>query len=1434
MQAVLQRLLVAGVALAFLGLDRPAQAQGTDPLIITQPQDTAAMVGSAATFFVEATGTAPLYYQWRFGATNIPGATTSALIFGPVSTNSAGQYTVVVTNSSGAITSAPATLVIVPRLPGALDQTFNAQVSYPMVRGMALSSQGRILIGGDFTTVNGVARNGVARLNADGTLDQNFNPGTGTFGVLAVATLPNDDAYVGGDFLTVNSINRARIARLRNDGSVDAAFNPGLGADARVWTIAPLPNGQVLIGGDFQTVNGTNRPHLARLNNDGSLDTSFPAGGGGPAGSVRTILRLADGRLLIGGDFLSVHSIARSRLARLAADGSLDASFDPAAVNGWVFALAVETNGNVVAAGSFNQVNSTPRNGLARFTDSGALDLLFDPTPVSEAIVTSLAVQPDGKILIGGGFTSVDGKQRRRLARLHPDGTVDNLFLPDSIDSGFVESLLLQPDGQVLAAGSFSSINQSPRLGIARFIGADPDPFAPAFLTQPASRSVREGANVFLSARAVGFPEPAYQWQFNGTNLPGATDELLILRNVRPPAAGPYRVISSNSLGSATSVVATVTVSPARTDPGAPDIDFYAGFGPNATVRALARQSDGKLFIGGSFTNVDGLRRNRVARLNTDGSVDSSFVPALGGHSFAAMANVLAIQSPTQLLVGGFIEGLGGAGAGLVRLDVDGTMDTSFAAFAGRLFALAIQGDGRLVIGGGGVASGYIYRLQPDGPVDPSIVDAHFEGGPVLGVVAQSDGKIIVAGGFTSYRQFPAKGILRLNPDATVDSSFYTGSGPNQPVHAVALQADGRIIIAGVFTAVNGVSRHRIARLHPNGAVDSSFDPGDGPDGNVYAVALQPDGRIFIGGDFSEVSGMDRLNIARLHANGAPDLAFDSEGWGTDGTVFSVLVEPSGSAVIGGDFTEVGGVPRPGVARLLGGDSPPSAPLVVGSPMNQAVSAGADVTFSVLARGVPAPSYQWRLNGVDLPGATNWTLTLYNVRVEDAGNYTVSISNPHGTVQSAPALLTVHPPARSPGSPDVNFYAGTGPNDLVRAVAVQPDRKIFIGGAFTEVNGFVRVRIARLLRNGAVDTTFDAGAGADGTVYALALQNDGKIVIGGEFRNTHGAVRPYVSRLDTNGGPDLTFSNAFVGGPVHALAIDSAGRIVIGGIFGVVGDQPRAGIARLNTNGTLDLSFVPATTMGTTVNALAIESGDKILMAGSLVARLNTNGSFDNSFMASSTVPAAYAINLEPDGNALVGGEFFTMAGASRIRLGRLNTNGTADLSFVPAAFNASVHALALQQGILVGGRFTAPGGTPGNRISRLLENGVRDSAFDSGSGVTGGTFFVDEYGDTVDLTAVYAIAPEPGNQFIIGGDFTAVNGVARRYVARLFNRQASDAINILPVATPSGDAVELNWDIGRLQQADEVTGPWQDMQAESPFIYEPGGAQRFFRLKLN
>ncbi len=279
---------------------------------------------------------------------------------------------------------------------GANDEAFNdntEQVVQPGANNEVLAvdvdRSGRSVIGGEFTSYNGVARNRVARVLTNGRLDNSFNPppATGANGsvsdllVITAAGANQDKIVIVGSFSSYNGVARNRIARLNSDGSLDTSFNPGTGANGEVRSLAFDSMGRVLIAGEFTSYNGTGRNRIARLNADGSLDASFNPGTGANA-TVHTVEVQADDKVLIGGDFTSVDGFGRSRIARLNDDGFLDASFNPGpGMNGPVYDILYENAGTIVAVGNFTAIGSVIRRRIVRLNSDGSIDATFKPGP---------------------------------------------------------------------------------------------------------------------------------------------------------------------------------------------------------------------------------------------------------------------------------------------------------------------------------------------------------------------------------------------------------------------------------------------------------------------------------------------------------------------------------------------------------------------------------------------------------------------------------------------------------------------------------------------------------------------------------------------------------------------------------------------------------------------------------------------------------------------------------------------------------------------------------------------------------------------------------------------------------------------------------------------------------------------------------------------
>jgi uncharacterized delta-60 repeat protein len=767
----------------------------------------------------------------------------------------------------------------------------------------------------------------------------------------------------------------------------------------------------------------------------------------------------------------------------------------------------------------------------------------FDPG--ANANIYSMVVQPDGKILVGGVFTMFGGggngnTVRNHLARVNPDGTLDQTFDPGT--NGQVFGVALQPDGKILVGGVFTMIGgggtgNTQRLGIARlFSDGSVDPtFNPGIGGSPAgvtSFAVQPDGKIIVGGIFTGLG--------GGT---GVTPRLCLGR-VNPDGT------------------VDASFNPGVT--GGTDSELTDG------IYKVLLQADGKILVGGDFTGLGGgtgsTPRSHIGRLNPDGSLDVSFDPGAN----APIVFGLAQQPDGKILVGGLFSMLGGGGNGsnarnaLGRLNLDGSIDNTFnpgVNNGGYLTNIWLQSNGKLVVVGGfsGLGGGTgttprsnIGRLNADGTVDAGFnTGTDFE---MYAVVVHPNGHVYFGGNFlniiTPIGTFPRHYIASFTPEGGVTG--LVNNGASASITAIAVQADGGVLVGGQFTGLGGPlgtgnTRNHLGRFTGAGLIDA-FNPG--ANGNVLAMAVQPDGKIVVGGDFTMIGGggtgsTSRNHIARLNNDGTVDMAFDP---GADQTINALVVQPDGKILVGGAFTTLGG----------GGT------------------------------GSTSRHFIGRLN-ID-------------------------------------------------GSPDLGFDPGA--NGVVNAIALHGD-SILIAGDFAMVGGggtgsTSRVRIARVSSTGVVDGGFNPGA--NGLVYALTVQPDGKILVGGDFLGVGGGTgttaRSRIARLNLDGSVDGSFDPG-ADGTVRTFGLQTNGRIVVGGALttlggGGTGSTTVNHLARLNGNGLID-TWVPGA--NATVNAVAILADATVVAGGDYTGIGGITGTTARNFFSRLTNPDTAFESMTVTGN---------------------------------------------------------------------------------------------------------------------------------------------------------------------------------------------------------
>lgn len=425
---------------------------------------------------------------------------------------------------------------------------------------------------------------GIARLRVDGSLDTSFPALAGGMGgsIYALARQADGRILVGGYFSTMNGANIANLARLNADGSLDASFQPQPNASVRA--IIVQPDQRILIGGVFTSVAGAGRAFFARLQPDGSLDTGFAAGGG-PDNLVVGLGTLADGRLMLAGHFRNYAGTPRSLLARVNTDGSLDGSFDPGSGPAIPVSnrdLAVLPDGRCYLGGSMHGYRGRA-SAVTRILVNGDLDASF---PAIEPLFLPFTARSDGKVIVSGGFSQLtigsasprETYQRSCIARFNADGTPDIAFDAGEFTGTSFSGLWTLPSGDVL--GSVSGTNPAGFASpLIRLRGHDAAPTSPQIWDQPAAVAVLNGQFVSFRVLATGSRPLNYRWLQNGSNLPTSLfpPHFASLLSTMPALeflahdrnmSGHYSVIVSNAGGAAVSTAAALRVLvPQRVEP---------------------------------------------------------------------------------------------------------------------------------------------------------------------------------------------------------------------------------------------------------------------------------------------------------------------------------------------------------------------------------------------------------------------------------------------------------------------------------------------------------------------------------------------------------------------------------------------------------------------------------------------------------------------------------------------------------------------------------------------------------------------------------------------------------------------------------------------------------------------------------------------------
>lgn len=712
---------------------------------------------------------------------------------------------------------------------------------------------------------------------------------------------------------------------------------------------------------------------------------------------------------------------------------------------------------------------------------AATVDPTFNTVP-SKAIreVGSLKqlVQPDGKVVLWGGDYVIGGVSKGQVVRLNADGSVDNTFNYCGCLVSYILNVGLQPDGKLLVAGAN---------GQSRMVRLNPDgsqdaSFAASFPIGVGSEftfvAIQPDGKI-LATSYGSFGNGFHAGYLVRLNTDGTTDSSFtsivydsgrtiwgFVKALALEPSGKFYLATSTVSGPSTSMAFSRRNANGTVDTTweAPNFTTSGGFPNSAEISGLDIQPDGAVVVGGRFDTVNGAGRKDFVRLMPAGNVDLTFTPPVSMGSGGGRVKVL---SNGKILVNYHSTGNGS----IARLNSDGSLDNTYVLSP--LVSIVSNQYGfdsseRIVFLGISTQQAYRYfRLNPNGDADPTFDPNVTLFGQVRSAVAQSNGKTVVAGSFTQLNGLTRSSIARLNADGTLDPTFDPGTGFNNPPSKLVVQADGKIIAVGDFTTYNGVARGYIARLNADGSLDAAFDLVIGTMATppLFEVNVQPDQKILIGGWFTSINGTARTGIARLNTDGSLDPSFNPIIAGA--SIFSIVQQTDGKMMVGGSFSGIDGFNRTNFVRLNANGS-----------LDQTFNAGSVAPISKI---VVRPDGKY----VCITGG--WSPNGIMRRNNDGTNDTSFVS---------PTFL----------------YSGSSSDMFTSSMVVQSDGSVIVGGKFTTVNGIGRNNLVRLRSNGAVDSLFFS-TGTNGAVRDMAEQPDGNVIIAGDFSRILTSSRVGIARI---------------------------------------------------------------------------------------------------------------------------------------------------------------------------------------------------------------------------------------------------------------------------------------------------------------------------------
>ncbi len=751
---------------------------------------------------------------------------------------------------------------------GQCDYTFNALPTLNpgatngfegTVRCIKRLNNGKIIVYGGLYQYMGTNVSNLVRLKPNGARDTSFSvtglaASTATYIIWPslIEEQPNGKLLVGGSFTSFNGQTRNRIVRLNLNGSLDSTFSTGTGFDGPVHVVRLQPDGKILCGGNFSAYNGVSRKGMARLNTDGTLDTSFDIQNGfssenePDAVNVNSIELQANGKIIAAGRFTHFNGEATGSVVRLESNGAIDPTFAVTTSTPVYRALINPNDGSIYLAGPLLTFGGQQKGCVARVLADGSLDTNFqtpDGLGVSFSAAYDIGLFPDGRLLVGGNFTTSTGNI---LAILDEQGALDPSFhFTAQFSSAGVYSVSITPSGQIIAGGDFFSVEYS----------------NPTYATV----SVTKGRIVQLNpdgSTDLTF-NPVIGPQYGGLGLKGYYDSFLLGARFYNERFYPHSPVVSMD-GSA--------------------IDSNLNIPANKTFIEMEDAPDGGHYF---------LSYNQIYHLLDSGELDPTFQWFVQEPlQFDFRLRTFEVQSDGKIVIGGAFKyvtaGPPYPRQNLVRINPDGTLDTTYLIGSGfsdpqnanyliqGVYAMAKQPDEKIIMAGyfskyQGLPENNIIRLNPDGSKDTTFLSGSGFNANVEEIILHPDGRILAVGRFTTYNGTTNPFITRLNSDGTIDTTFTspfdTDNGLYARIDNVCMQPDGKYI---VFGWIGNTSK--LLRLNSDGSMDTSFNSGnifyyDDTSSEIISASsshleLLGNGTIVLSGWFNKVNGVVRNRLA--------------------------------------------------------------------------------------------------------------------------------------------------------------------------------------------------------------------------------------------------------------------------------------------------------------------------------------------------------------------------------------------------------------------------------------------------------------------------------------------------------------------------------------------------------------------------------------------